>query len=224
MEIENNNTDKKQGNGRRGFIKKASLAAGVSILPASNVWGTTCNASGVSGGSTSPTTSCSVTPYHGGHKHTSWRKFLKHSPKKHHRDAIASLVNGISLDDKHHNTRKVDYYYPRLKAFIESKSIHIVGAGRIPTKTISIHSAIKGSNQLERDLACTYLNGLFGMNHGLRHEFTGNDGLGILVEHIWGSAHVGSLYQAQTAMTNSFNNNKTCTYGTFRDCLRDYIN
>ncbi|MDT0593627.1 hypothetical protein [Glaciecola petra] len=224
MEIENNNTDKKQGNSRRGFIKKASLAAGVSILPASNVWGTTCNASGVSGGSTSPTTSCSVASYYGGHKHNSWRKFLKTSPNNNHKKALAGMISGVSYEDKFNTgVSKVDFYYPRLKAFIESKTIRIVGGGMIPSKTMSVSSAIKSNNRLERDLACTYLNGLFGMNQGLSHEFSGNDGLGLLVEHIWGSAHVGSLSQAQNAMTNSFNNNKTCTYTTFKDCIRDYI-
>lgn len=228
MEIENNNTDNKQGKGRRGFIKKASLAAGVSILPASNVWGTVCNASGVSGGSTSPTTSCTVTHWNGGRSPGTWRKFIKHSPSETDKKRIATMVSGMHWQDRFPahtgGVRKIDFYYPRLKAFIESKHITVPGNGSsIPFKTINIASAVKGNNAIEKHIACTYLNGLFDMNHGLEHHFTGNDGLGAFIEHIWGSYNVGNAYMTESVVSGSYNESKTCTLTTFTNCLKDFI-
>ena len=68
MDNKETNATPNTGSSRRNFIKKSTIAAGVSMIPASNVWGA-CNVTGVSGGSQSIMTNCVVPHFTGGRSH-----------------------------------------------------------------------------------------------------------------------------------------------------------
>jgi len=208
---------------RRGFIKKTSIAAGVTILPASNVWGA-CNVSGVSGGSQSTTTTCVVHNFDGGRSPGTWSKLVQPHPSSTDIDRIATLWTGLN-----HNAtfpsggKKTEYYYPRLKAFISSKTLLLgVGSG-IPTTSINVSTALLDNrNSLKKHIACSYLNGLFGWNQDLQLEFTGRDGQGLFIEHVWGSAKIGSSRDTKVMLESAYREHCTTTLDHFVSVLGSY--
>lgn len=222
MDNNESNTTPEAGKSRRSFIKKSSIAAGITIIPASNVWGA-CNVSGVSGGSQTVNTTCIVAAFSGGRSPNTWKKFVAHSPSQQDRNGIAAILSDVDEESLTiSGMRKTDFYYPSLKAFILSKTITIVGNGtnQIRNKTINVGAAIaNNSDPLEKHIACTYLNGLFGMNSGLSLEFTGFDGNNLFIEHIWGSAEVDEFGLVVPALETAYQENKTITEATLNSLV-----
>jgi hypothetical protein len=212
MDNNETNTTPEAGKSRRSFIKKSSIAAGITIIPASNVWGA-CNVSGVSGGSQSVNTTCIVTPFSGGRSPGTWQKFVKHVPSEQDINRIATILSDVNHNDIFGSSgqKKTKFYYPILKAFIFSQTITIVGngIGTIRDKVINVGNAVgNNSTPLEKHIACTYLNGLFGMNSGLSAEFTGFDGNKRFIEHIWGSAEINGASSVNSILKAAYDSKK----------------
>ena len=198
------------GESRRNFIKKSSMVAGVSMIPASNVWGA-CNVTGVSGGSQSVNTNCVVPDFNGGLEPEDWEDFLKRAKcgdefDEDDTEKVADLLSDVKKNDKFSSSKqkKVEYYYPLIQNFIKAQQIYIAGNGQdIKDKTIKVSDALK-DDDLEGLIAATYLNGLFGMNEGLPLEFTGADGNRLFIDHIWGSAAINGEYNAKKALKDAY--------------------
>jgi hypothetical protein len=213
------NTTPETGASRRSFIKKSSIAAGITIIPASKVWGA-CNVSGVSGGSQSVNTTCIVTPFNGGRSPGTWKKFVEYDPSKQDIDRIATILSNVKHKDIFGSSgqTKTEFYYPILRAFIFSQTITIVGngIGTIRDKVINVGDAVaNNSESLEKHIACTYLNGLFGMNSGLSAEFTGFDGNNLFIEHIWGSAEINGPNSVKNELEQAYQDDITITEQQF---------
>jgi len=218
MDNNETNTTPEAGKSRRSFIKKSSIAAGITIIPASNVWGA-CNVSGVSGGSQSVNTTCIVTPFSGGRSPGTWKKFVEYAPSEQDIDRIATILSDVDHKDIFGSSgqKKTAFYYPKLKAFILSQTITIVGngLGTIRDKVINVGTAVAdNSESIEKHIACTYLNGLFGMNSGLSAEFTGFDGNNLFIEHIWGSAEINGASMVEFELDKAYRENITITEAT----------
>ncbi len=212
MDNNETNTTPEAGKSRRSFIKKSSIAAGITIIPASNVWGA-CNVSGVSGGSQSVNTTCIVTPFSGGRSPGTWKQFVKYAPKDANLKQIATILSDVDHEDIFGSSgqKKTAFYYPKLRDFIFSKTITIVGngIGTIRNKDINVGDAVTNNRKpLEKHIACTYLNGLFGMNSGLSGEFTGFDGNNLFIEHIWGSAEINGASMVKIELKNAYGSKK----------------
>jgi hypothetical protein len=208
MDNNETNTTPETGKSRRSFIKKSSIAAGITIIPASNVWGA-CNVSGVSGGSQTVNTTCLVAPFSGGRSPGTWKKFVEYSPSEQDIDRIATILSGVNKNATFISSgqKKTEFYYPILKAFIFSKTITILGngTGQIRDKVINVGTAVANNSEpLEKHIACTYLNGLFGMNSGLSAEFTGPDGNNLFIDHIWGSAEINGANSVKYALQQAY--------------------
>jgi len=197
-----------KSNSRRGFIKKSSLVAGISVLPASNVWGV-CNTSGVSGGSLSINLSCVVNPFSGGYQPSHWEKLAQYDPSSSDSAALAELLLDVSTTDRFASTPqalKMEGYYPYVRAMLDKHIIQIQGGGRIPPLSINVGQTMRTrstSSGKTKHLAAVYTNCLFGFVN-LEAQFSGKDGLALFIEHIWGSLHEGSYSNTMSVMRNSY--------------------
>jgi len=221
------NTAPTNGSSRRDFIKKSSIAAGITIIPASNVWGA-CNVTGVSGGSQTVNTTCIVKTFNGGRSPGTWKKFVKRNPTQQDYDRIATILSDVHKNDifGESGQKKTNYYYGELKKFIYAQAITIIGdtSGQIRSKTINVGAAVdNNAESFEKHIACTYLNGLFGMNQGLSLEFTGKDGNLLFMDHIWGSAEINRNHgQVQSVLDASYKDEKRITEQQFASVLNGY--
>lgn len=226
MDNNKTNTTPISGTSRRNFIKKSSIAAGVSMIPASNVWGA-CNVTGVSGGSQSITTNCVVPNFVGGRFPDKWKQFVQLTPSESDIQRVATILSDVNHNDKFSSSQqlKVEFYYPKLRAFINAQVIQIAGDGKlIANKIIQVGAAVAdNSRPLEKHMACTYLNGLFGMNSGLPPEFTGDDGNLLFMDHVWGAAEVNGDYAAKTALKNAYRPNAKVSEAQFAHVLGSFI-
>jgi hypothetical protein len=195
-------------NSRRGFIKKTSMVAGVSVLPASNVWGV-CNVSGVSGGSLTTSQSCVVTQFSGGYQPSYWEKLAQYEPSSNDSKALAELLLDVSTTDRFDSNPqalKMEGYYPYVRAMLDKHIIQIQGGGRIPQLSINVGHTMRTrstNNSKTKHLAAVYINCLFGFVN-LEAQFSGKDGLALFIEHIWGSLHEGSYSNTMSVLRNSY--------------------
>lgn len=184
---------------RRGFIKKSSVVAGISILPASNVWGA-CNVSGVSGGSQNIATTCVVRPFHGGYSNHYWKSLTK--------DAFSANSSDYAkftfVDFEDPNTSREEYY-PEIAALFSKANISISGGGKIPTLNTTVFLAIRSASLEEQLLASLYINLIFGFVTNLDAQYSGPSGNRALLEHVWGSLHEGVPGSASHVINGSFN-------------------
>ena len=226
MDNNETNTTPETVKSRRSFIKKSSIAAGISIIPASNVWGA-CNVSGVSGGSQTVNTTCLVAAFGGGGglSPDRWKLFLDSSPSEAEMTQVATILSNMDESAVFDSGQKrAEYYYPILRSFIFGKTITIIGngdgTGLIRDKTIDVGIAIaNNSTSLESHIACTYLNGLFEWNTGLSHEFSGLDGNRLFVDHIWGSAEVNGASNVITVLNGAYRGDRQTTELDFKSVL-----
>jgi len=208
MDSKNTTKIEEQMKSRRGFIKKTSVAAGVSILPASNVWGV-CNVSGVSGGSQTINTTCVVTPFTGGYWPIHWEKLTKFSPSAADCAALAHILSDVSTTDRfttEPNALKMEGYYPYVRALLDKHVIQIAGGGRIPPLNVNVGNTLRNRTSVDRKIKHTvavYVNALFGFCQ-LEAQFTGKDGLAMFIEHIWGSLHEGNESQTISVLKSSY--------------------
>lgn len=210
MDSKNTTKIEDQMKSRRGFIKKTSVVAGVSILPASNVWGV-CNVSGVSGGSQTINTTCVVTPFSGGYWPSHWEKLTKFSPSVSDCEALASILSDVSTTDRFStepNALKMEGYYPYVRTLLDLHVIQLSGGGRIPPLSVNVGHTMRNRSSVEnkiKHIVAVYVNALFGFSQ-LEAQFTGNDGLALFIEHIWGSLHEGNQSQTIAVLTGSYQN------------------
>jgi len=205
MDNDNTNSNSEHGKSRRGFVKKSSAIAGISVLPASNVWGT-CNVSGVSGGSQMANSSCVVGNIHGGFWPNHWHQLTKDDPTEDDYQRLNIMLSGIwkntLMPDGH--TRKLVHYYPKVKALIESRGMDITGALSVPYH-LNPYAVVRNTliHGREKHLAALYLNHFFGFAEVEPH-FTGHDGRKDLMEHVWNSYTVGDRDQVLAALQRSY--------------------
>lgn len=210
MDSKNTTKIEEQMKSRRGFIKKTSVVAGVSILPASNVWGV-CNVSGVSGGSQTINTTCVVTPFSGGYQPSYWEKLTKFSPSVSDCEALAHLLSDVNTTDRFStepHALKMEGYYPYVRTLLDKHGIQILGGGRTPPLNVNVGDTMRNQSLVDRkvrNIVAVYLNAVFGFCQ-LEAQFTGNDGLALFIEHVWGSLHEGNESQTIAVLTGSYQN------------------
>ena len=144
---------------RRNFLKKSAIGLVASSMPAQSVWGA-CNASGISGGSTS-TTTCVMPNLYNGRSPGSWRKFLSSSPTDKGRNkikAMFSAYSGASNSALNHN-------FCYLNSFIKNHPPVVLsdGKGMMPYKELNLAGALASAGGIW-NLAAVYLNAKFHNN------------------------------------------------------------
>lgn len=208
MDSKNTTKTDEQRKARRGFIKKSSVVAGVSILPASNVWGV-CNVSGVSGGSQTVNVTCVVNSFQGGYWPSHWEKLTQYSPSDSDCIALAKMLSDVSTTDKFSsepNALKMVGYYPYVRKMLDNHIIQIQGAGRTPSLNVNVGNTMRNRTSTPdkiKQVVAVYLNVLFGFAK-LEAQFTGNDGLSLFIEHVWGSLHEGSYSNTINVLKSSY--------------------
>lgn len=198
MDSKNTTKIDEQGKSRRGFIKKSSMVAGISVLPASNVWGV-CNVSGVSGGSQAINQTCMVNTFIGGYSRSYWRSLVKDTPS----DADIANFTFVNFDDPE-NDRRTNY--PNIAKLIMTGDIDISGGGNIPNLKMNLLTAIKSGSMDEQLVAAIYINFIFGFVTSIETQYTGNSGNRAFLEHVWGSLHEGMPAITRGVVEGSFDN------------------
>jgi hypothetical protein len=225
MDSKNTPKIEEQMKSRRGFIKKTSVVAGVSILPASNVWGV-CNVSGVSGGSQSINTTCVVAPFIGGYQPSKWEKLTKFNPSVSDCEALADMLSDVNTTDRfttEPNALKMEGYYPYVRSLLDKHGIQILGGGRIPPLNVNVGDTMRNQSIVDRKVkhvVAVYLNAVFGFCE-LEAQFTGNDGLAAFIEHVWGSLHEGNESQTISVLRGSYQNIQKISEVGLKTILRD---
>jgi len=202
--------------GKRSFIKKATVVAGISTLAPTSAWGL-CNASGVSGGSQNMSGVCVVPNYPEGRGPEFWKKFLKDNPTWDDKviaqwfitdvDSHTEFTNGETLDKASATlhlmksdllgSNKRSFYYHKIADFLRDGRLQFTvekydsNVGKT-TQTINVSNALLyRSHSYEGHLAAVYLNVVFGLSE-LPHEFNVEGGLSMLLDHYYGVAHFGA--------------------------------
>jgi hypothetical protein len=225
--MDNNNTSNttERNKARRGFVKKTSAIAGISILPASNVWGT-CNVSGVSGGSQSINSSCTVRPFHGGRWPDFWKDLAQGHPTESQKERLTHMVMGVNKNSRFNNhprAKKKDFYYGVVKDLLDKKRIDIAAFGKhTPPLHINVGHTLRNIHSQPakvKHLVTVYCNVLFGLAQ-VDHQFKGSDGLKAFLEHVWGSLHEGSEVHTLSVLTSSYGAPNKLTESDLRKLLR----
>lgn len=224
--MDKNNTNKidQQGKSRRSFIKKSSVVAGVSVLPASNVWGT-CNVSGVSGGSQAINSSCVVAPFTGGYGPSFWQRLTQYNPSERDNNALASLLADVSKNDKFSTgpkAYKYKSYYPYVRTMLDNHVIQLQGGGKIPPLNVNVGNTMRNASSESgkvKHIVAVYINSIFGFTN-LEAQFTGNDGLALFIEHVWGSLHEGSYANTMSVLRGSYTSLNTINENQLSRLLR----
>lgn len=224
MDSKNTTKIDEQMKSRRGFIKKSSVVAGVSILPASNVWGT-CNVSGVSGGSQTVNQTCVVNSFQGGYLPSHWQKLTQFSPSNDDCKALATMLSDVSPTDKFKtepNALKMEGYYPYVRSMLDKHIIQIQGGGRIPPLNVNVGDTLRNRTLAPgktKHIVAVYINAVFGFIK-LEAQFTGQDGLGLFIEHIWGSLHEGSYSNTMSVLRSSYQGVSKMNENQLKNILR----
>lgn len=194
MDSKNSNNIDDQAKSRRGFIKKSSIVAGISILPASNVWGT-CNVSGVSGGSQTVNSTCVVPNLSGGLPLVQWHTLTKTTITETEKRALANVVSDLKFDDVYVSTskNKAEDYYTRLNAVLQHRRMAVNGGGHFPDlRNLSFYEAIRSTDHHERVMGVLAANVAFGFTQR-EGQFAGPGGFKLLLDHVWGSLKIGPM-------------------------------
>jgi hypothetical protein len=182
---------------RRNFLKKSAIGLVATSMPAQSVWGA-CNASGISGGSTS-TTTCEMPAMTksgaiNGRSPASWALFLTGTESE-LRTKLKQMFSAYSSG----SDGAVDIKVCDLKSFISNASVKLSdGSGTIPYKKVNISEALVSGSDEDKVMAAVYLNTRFRF-YDLPPEFTNAREF---AEHIWGVLNINNL--GLTAVTNSF--------------------
>mmetsp|Transcript_10142 Transcript_10142/g.32838 ORF Transcript_10142/g.32838 Transcript_10142/m.32838 type:complete len:221 (-) Transcript_10142:271-933(-) len=188
---------------RRNFLKKSAIGLVATSMPAQSVWGA-CNASGISGGSTS-TTTCEMPYLRNGRSPGSWRVFVETTePTKLGRNkinAMFSAYNGAS-----ESVLNLNFCY--LQSFIKNHPpIVLSNDSLMGHHTLNLYSALNSSGGIW-NLAATYLNAYFGF-YTMPAEFSSAEEL---TQHIWGVLFVTNNKSTPTnfdALTSTFTDGVT---------------
>ncbi|MFQ3248265.1 MAG: hypothetical protein ACI9O6_000067 [Glaciecola sp.] len=187
---------------RRNFLKKSAIGLVASSMPAQSVWGA-CNASGISGGSTS-TTTCVMPVLSNGRSPGSWVKFIAPQPTDKGRNKIKAMFSAY----KTASDGALNHNFCYLNSYIKNTTIMLSdGKGSIPYKELHLGNALANPGGIW-NLAAVYLNARFGF-YNIPPEFSGADEL---IEHIWGVLYVTNNNMEPTnfdSLESSFNDGVT---------------
>lgn len=224
MDKKNTSITTEHGKARRGFVKKSSAIAGISILPASNVWGT-CNVSGVSGGSQHVNATCTVRHFSGGYWPSFWEHFCQATPSADNLAKLAHMISGVSTTDTFSSTHmnKTEYYYPKVRQVLYKHSIDLPAFGKnTPSLHLNVGDAMKRRTTIgakKKHIAAVYINHLFGFAT-VEHHFSGNDGRHAFMEHIWGSYHEGNFWDTNETLKASYTSFAKISEESLKSILR----
>jgi hypothetical protein len=188
---------------RRNFLKKSAIGLVATSMPAQSVWGA-CNASGISGGSTS-TTTCEMPFLRNGRSPGSWRVFVETSgPTKLGRNKIKAMFSAYNGASK--SALNLNFCY--LQSFIKNHGpIELSNDSLMGTHRLNLYDALNSNGGIW-NLAAAYLNAHFGF-YSIPAEFSSAEEL---IQHMWGVLFVTNNNMTPTnfdALNNTFTDGVT---------------
>lgn len=216
LSMDNNKTENRgvnqvseKGNSRRGFIKKTSMVAGISMLPASNVWGV-CNVSGVSGGSQAVNQTCLIPSFFGGFSPSVWQQFVQVSTPEEYAsvmETISSIPSTETMENS--DALKVEVYFEWIRDFLNNSTVVISSSNELlDPLNMNVGSIFNApANSKKKLVAAVVANYSLGFIESLPAQYTGPNGFMEFVEHIWGSLQVNGL-DSEAMINSSFIGNQ----------------
>lgn len=179
-------------NARRGFIKKSSIIAGISVLPASNVWGV-CSVSGTSGGSKQSNDTCVVPSFFGGFNDAMWILFtsLDAAANRDQMKFISTIGENETFTTGTQQNKR-EFYYEKISSFLRTTHLNFQGVAGIPSLNKSVSNMLASSSLNEKRTAAVFVNVSLGYAT-VPAQFSGMNGLLEFVEHVWGSLHLNGM-------------------------------